>query len=158
MIPSSYITWFQAEQACKNAGKRLALNVEWQGAVAGSPDPGPDNGTTDCNTNSTYAVSATGSRSSCVSTDGAFDMVGNLYEWVADWVPRSTTCGSWAPSVSPDGDDQCFAGAATTGGPGALIRGGSFDHNVTNPDGPLAIIGLNEPSRSIRQIGFRCAR
>jgi hypothetical protein len=23
-------------------------------------------------------------------------MVGNLYEWVADWVPRATACGTWS--------------------------------------------------------------
>lgn len=80
--PSSHITWFQAQQACKNSGKRLPSNAEWQAAVAGTPDPGPDNGTTDCNTASTNAVAPTGSRSSCVSADGAFDMVGNLIEWV----------------------------------------------------------------------------
>ena len=76
--PSAYITWFQAQQACKNAGKRLPSNAEWQAAVAGTPDPGPDNGTTDCNTNSSYVAEPPGSRSSCVSSDGAFDMVGNL--------------------------------------------------------------------------------
>ena len=50
VTPSAFITWFQAQQACKNAGKRLPSNAEWQAAVAGTPDPGPDNGTTDCNT------------------------------------------------------------------------------------------------------------
>ena len=46
---SAYITWFQAQQACKNAAKRLPSNAEWQAAVAGTPDPGP----TGCNTLST---------------------------------------------------------------------------------------------------------
>ncbi|MGH7341907.1 MAG: cyclic nucleotide-binding domain-containing protein, partial [Candidatus Rokuibacteriota bacterium] len=82
-----------------------------------TPDPGPDNGTTDCNTASAFFASPTGSRSSCVSTRGAFDMVGKLWEWVADWVPRSTTCGTWSGSVSPTGDTQCQAGAAETGDP-----------------------------------------
>jgi hypothetical protein len=50
-------------------------------------------------------------------------MVGNLYEWVADWVPRATGCGAWSAGVSPTGDDQCLAGAETTGEPGALLRG-----------------------------------
>ena len=115
VTPSAYITWFQAQAACKNARKRLPSNAEWQAAVAGTPDPGPDNGTTDCNTASAFAAVATGSRSSCVSARGAFDMVGNLYEWVADWVPRSTACGTWSAGVSPTGDDQCLAGAAHHG-------------------------------------------
>ena len=156
VTPSAYITWFQAQQACKNAAKRLPSNAEWQAAVAGTPDPGPDNGTTDCNTGSSYVAEPTGSRSSCVSSDGAFDMVGNLYEWVADWVPRSTTCGTWGAGVSPTGDDQCLAGAATTGEPGSLLRGGGLDGGSNA--GPLAVYGNAQPSFSDYVIGFRCAR
>jgi hypothetical protein len=50
---------------------------------------------------------------------------GNLSEWVADWVPRSTVCGSWSPGISPTGNIQCVSGAATTGDPGALPGGRS---------------------------------
>ncbi len=157
VTPSAVITWFQAQQACKNAGKRLPSNAEWQAAVAGTPDPGPDNGTTDCNTNISGMAKPTGSRSSCVSSDGAFDMVGNLDEWVADWVPRSTGCGTWGAGVSPTGDYQCLAGAATTGEPGALVRGGSFFGYSTSA-GPLVVVGYDPPSYSDGLIGFRCAR
>jgi len=93
-IPSSRITWFQAQEACANSGKRLPTNAEWQTGANGSPDPGPDNGTTDCNS-ATGTASPTGSRSSCVSARGAFDMVGNVAEWVADWAPRSAQCTGW---------------------------------------------------------------
>jgi len=126
VTPSANLTWFQSQAACENARKRLPSNAEWQAAVAGTPDPGPDNGTTDCNTNSVFAATLTGSRSSCKSVRGAFDLVGNVFEWVADWVPRSTACGTWSAGVSPTGDYQCLAGAATTGEPGALLRGGRF--------------------------------
>jgi Sulfatase-modifying factor enzyme 1 len=135
VLPSANITWFQAQQACKNARKRLPSNAEWQAAVAGTRDPGLDDGTTKCNTHSVSAV-ATGSRKRCVSSDGAFDMVGNLWAWVADWVPRSNACGSWG-AVSPTGDHQCLAGAATTGEPGALLRGGYFGSGANA--GPLAV-------------------
>ena len=162
VTPSSRMTWFQAQAACENARKRLPSNAEWQAAVAGTPDPGPDNGTTDCNTTSTTFTLPedpvnTGSRSSCKSSRGAFDMVGNLYEWVADWVPRSTTCGSWSVGVSPTSDDQCLAGAATTGEPGALLRGGDFA--LGSGAGPLSVRSLNvPPSVAGISIGFRCAR
>jgi hypothetical protein len=161
VTPSAFITWFQAQQACTNARKRLPSNAEWQAAVAGTPDPGPDDGTTDCNTASTFLVALTGSRSSCVSARGAFDMVGNLWEWVADWVPRSTTCGTWSAGVSPTGDAQCLAGAAETGEPGALLRGGDFGIFGFGPDaGPLAVFGFVEPSVVPFSLafGFRCAR
>jgi formylglycine-generating enzyme required for sulfatase activity len=150
--PTACVTWFQAQQACFNARKRLPSNAEWQGAVSGTPDPGPDNGSTDCNTASVFDAVDTGSRSGCKSSWGAFDMVGNVYEWVADWVPRSTACGSWSGS----GDNQCLAGAATTGEPGALLRGGFFSTG-TNA-GPLTVRGDNSPSNSLFYFGFRCAR
>jgi formylglycine-generating enzyme required for sulfatase activity len=37
-IPSANITWFQAQEACANAGKRLPTNAEWQVGVNGTPD------------------------------------------------------------------------------------------------------------------------
>jgi formylglycine-generating enzyme required for sulfatase activity len=157
VMPSAAITWFQAQQACTNSGKRLPSNAEWQAAVAGTPDPGPDNGTTDCNTLDVTDTGATltGSRSSCVSSRGAFDMVGNLFEWVADWVPRASMCGSWS-AVSPTSDIQCLAGAATTGEPGALIRGGFFDDG--SGAGPVSVAADNQPSNTSQGIGFRCVR
>jgi len=156
VTPSASLTWFQAQEACTNAGKRLPSNAEWQAAVSGTPDPGPDNGTTDCNTGNAFTVLATGSRSSCVSARGAFDMVGNLYEWVADWVPLSTTCGTWSAAVSPTGDSQCLAGVATAGEPGALLRGGGFGN--TTAAGPLAVRGTVGPDVAVSGLGFRCAR
>ena len=154
VIPSSRILWFQAQQACFNARKRLPSNAEWQGAVAGTPDPGPDNGTTDCNTDSVHAAVNTGLRSACVSRFGAFDMVGNLGEWVADLVPRSINCGSW--SISDDA--QCLQGVITSGltEPGAIVRGFGFASPVAA--GPFAIQGAFQPSESGSALGFRCAR
>jgi hypothetical protein len=38
VMPSANLTWFQAQAACTNAGKRLPSNAEWQAAVAGTPD------------------------------------------------------------------------------------------------------------------------
>jgi formylglycine-generating enzyme required for sulfatase activity len=55
--PSVAITWFQAQAACENAGKRLPSNAEWQAAVAGTPDPGGDDGTTECNTANAFSQS-----------------------------------------------------------------------------------------------------
>jgi formylglycine-generating enzyme required for sulfatase activity len=152
-IPSASITWFQAQEACANSGKRLPTNAEWQVGANGTPDPGPDNGTTDCNSD-TDSVSETGARSGCVSARGAFDMVGNLDEWVADWVPLSSECPGWGGASD---DFMCLAGANTTGGgPGALLRGG--DHRIRAGAGPLAVVGSGAPSSARDFIGFRCAR
>lgn len=152
-IPAAHITWFQAQEACANAGKRLPTSAEWQVGANGTPDPGPDNRTTDCNSASNI-VASTGSRSACVSARGAFDMVGNLEEWVADWVPLSTGCTNWGGLSN---DRMCLSGASTdVGGPGALMRGGSF---VDGPNaGPLTVLGGRRPSLTFSFIGFRCAR
>jgi formylglycine-generating enzyme required for sulfatase activity len=153
--PSANITWFQAQEACANAGKRLPTSAEWQVGANGTPDPGPDNGTTDCNTASDGEASLTGARPSCVSARGAFDMVGNLAEWVADWVPQSTMCPGWA---SFSDDDMCLAGASTTqNSPGALVRGGAFASLGGPHAGPLAVRDF-PPFRMTSFIGFRCAR
>ena len=154
-IPSANVTWFQAQEACANAGKRLPTSAEWQVGANGTPDPGPDNGTTDCNSASDGGASLTGARTSCVSARGAFDMVGNLAEWVADWVPASTMCPGWA---SFSNDDMCLAGASTTrNSPGALVRGGAFASIGGALAGPLAIHDF-APFRAASFIGLRCAR
>ncbi len=153
VTPSAHITWFQAEEACANAGKRLPTSAEWQVAANGTPDPGPDNRMTDCNS-ATDIVASTGSRSACVSARGAFDMVGNLDEWVADWVPLSTDCSNWGGLSD---DLMCLFGASSTaGGPGALLRGGDFRNGSSA--GPLAVVGSGVPSSSRVFIGFRCVR
>ena len=153
-IPSSHISWFQAQEACANAGKRLPTNAEWQVGVNGTPDPGPDNGTTDCDTASD-GLALTGTRSSCVSARGAFDMVGNMAEWVADWVPMPTNCPGWA---SFSDDEMCLAGASTTqNSPGALVRGGAFASLGGSRAGPLAV-HVFAPLHTNNFVGFRCAR
>jgi len=155
VLPSAFITWFQAQEACANAGKRLPTSAEWQVAANGTPDPGADNGMTDCNISGDGpGLSPTGARSSCVSARGAFDMVGNLAEWVADWVPDSTNCPGWGGFSN---DEMCLAGASTTANfPGALVRGGAFFFGPLA--GPLAVRDMPPSSASRIFIGFRCVR
>jgi hypothetical protein len=155
VTPSAFLTKFQAGAAARNSTKRLPTSQEWQDAALGTPDTGgADDGVTTCNTdNLVPGVASTGSRSACVSDVVAFDMVGNLWEWVADWVPLSTHC---PPALFGTGDFNCLAGASITGGPGALIRGGSFG-NVTLA-GVFAVYGNAPPSLADNFLGFRAAR
>ena len=155
--PSANLTWFQAQQACGNAGKRLLRNGEWQMAAAGTPDPGTDNDSTDCNiTNDGFPANDpvnTGSRSLCVSRWGAFDMVGNVNEWVEDWVPPATDC----TTALYNGDFNCLAGADATFGPAALLRGGGCLGDGAGA-GVFAVDGVNQPSGAGLRDGFRCGR
>jgi len=153
--PTGCVSWFQAAQACRLSGKRLLTNLEWQDAAAGTPDTvgGADNGSSDCNINSGHAVHA-GSRSNCKSSWGAFDMIGNVDEWVAEWVPYATGCPGWG---SFSDDFMCFSGANDTAlGPAALTRGGSFVFGARS--GVFAIFGGDLPYAKEGKVGFRCVR
>ena len=153
VIPAANITWFQAQEACANSGKRLPTSAEWQVGATGTPDAGADNGTTNCNSNA-GSVTLTGDRKDCQSARGAFDMVGNVDEWVAEWVPLSTSCATWGGLSD---DLMCLFGASTSAfGPGALLRGGDFRNRTSA--GPLAVVGSGGPFNSRAFIGFRCAR
>ncbi|MBX3224063.1 MAG: SUMF1/EgtB/PvdO family nonheme iron enzyme [Labilithrix sp.] len=105
-------TWFEAKDACTNIGKRLCGDSEWTVACEGQerlPYPyGYDRNSEACNidkphpdVNEKALGSAdpkvrdaeakrlwqgepSGSRSSCVSPYGVFDMTGNVDEWVVN--------------------------------------------------------------------------
>jgi formylglycine-generating enzyme required for sulfatase activity len=86
-VQPALATWYQAQQACALAGKRLLTNEEWQRAAAGTPDPGPGALNPDpqsCKHFFDWPPYDTGSHPKCVSTWGVYDMVGNFGEWVAD--------------------------------------------------------------------------
>jgi hypothetical protein len=150
VTPSRSITWFQAQQALANSGKRLPSNAEWQMAVAGTPD------STACNVN-TGSLASTGANAGCVSNRGVNDMVGNLWEWVADWDEQAFSCANWPAGFG--GDFTCLgrgSGEASPRFPGALIRGGFF---IDGSDaGPFAVNGIARPSDPSLGIGFRGAR
>jgi len=155
-VPSGNMTWFQAQQACANSGKRLLTNTEWQTAVSGSPDPGGDNGTTDCNTGAYGNSVVTGSRSSCVSRWGNFDMVGNMWEYVADWLPPPTACPGWGAFSN---DQNCgYSGAGTTAmAPYAPLRGGHWNGSGSLA-GPFELASGDVVLSIGIFVGFRCAR
>ena len=167
VTPSRFITWFQAQQACANAGKRLLTNAEWQMAAAGTPDPGVSAaGSEDCNTangggSGVDDVVPTGSRDNCVSNHGVTDMGGNLNDWVADWIPAAPPC---SPTLFGSGDSNCMTldpnSSFTPSGPAALIRGGDFINGTKS--GIFAVNGGVRPDDadaiSDGLVGFRCAR
>jgi hypothetical protein len=158
VTPSRFITWFQAQRALANSGKRLPTNAEWQMAVSGTPDPGTAGGSEDCHVNNVPAgPEVTGERANCVSAFGAFDMVGNLWEWVADWGDLATDCGDWESTYGSD--ISCVGlgeGEINSHFPAALFRGGGWDFGAQA--GPFAVNALFPPSFSFVSIGFRGAR
>lgn len=145
--PSTFMTWFQALAAARNSGKRLLTNAEWQAAALGTPDGAP------CVV--TGAASQPTGTAGCVSDVGIFDMVGNVWEMTADWVPLSAgDCPGWGPF---SGAQMCLAGTdADGGGPGVITRGGSIGYG--EGAGVFAVRGDWTPSRGRLPVGFRAAR
>ena len=71
----------------------------------------------------THAVRRTGTNPACISRFGANDMVGNLWEWVADWDEESDGCAT----NTFGSDATCFGDAGTpTRVPAMLTRGGFY--------------------------------
>ncbi|HEY5594267.1 MAG TPA: SUMF1/EgtB/PvdO family nonheme iron enzyme [Nitrospiria bacterium] len=167
VLPSTGVTWFQAQQACALSGKRLLTNAEWQMAVAMTPDLGTDNGKTDCAVGTANVVN-TGSRSSCVSTWNVNDMVGNVWEWVADWIQGPDgdgVSGTWNPNAASTssatyGSDGIYgineAPPSADRFPATLIRGGYWGAGTTA--GVFTLSAIVGPSFSGNDLGFRCAR
>lgn len=151
--PSVNITWFQAQQACANSGKRLLTNAEWQMAAAGTPDDA---------TCTTGSLANTGANTGCVSNWQVNDMVGNVFEWVADWI-QGTAAATSGTAGSIFGDDvmstlQPAANQHPAGAnmPAALKRGGAAASGTNG--GVFAFTSSNAPGQEDSATGFRCAR
>lgn len=89
-------------------------------------------------------------------------MVGNVWEWVEDWIPSNTGVDGGEFSTALYGHDSLVAidealhqdGGA--GFPPALIRGGGASAKP-NP-GVFTLSATAAPSVSDSSIGFRCGR
>jgi hypothetical protein len=169
VTPAHTINYFVAAAACRNSGKRLPSNAEWQAAALGTPDPWPqDDPANQCNLE-TASTTLTGGRGKCVSDVGAYDMVGNVIEFVADWGALATTGANWDVFIAGFGGDVSNMGGSPNGTiyglPGTTLRGGSFaiapNSGGTGERAGVYAIDQNGAPNSIGDAsaaGFRCAR
>jgi len=129
VLPSTYVSAYQAWAACGFSGKRLPTDGEWTAAATGTAARATDDVAVDCNTGagtiSTGGPVKTGSRSRCVSSTGALDMVGNVSEWTMDGHSRTHYRG------------------------GAWDAGDEYGSSFTQPE---------PPHTHDNAVGFRCVR
>ncbi|MEW6577587.1 MAG: SUMF1/EgtB/PvdO family nonheme iron enzyme, partial [Chloroflexota bacterium] len=148
--PATYVTWWGAVEYCTTLNRRLPTEAEWERAARGSQNRiYPWGFEFDIQRAMTSIVDQAGtvpvtSYPSGVSPYGAFNMAGNVSEWVYDWYqPDYYTQQLNAPDPNPKGP---IAGTEK------VHRGGSWDtiplflrsvHRMSQPPGnPTAAIGF----------------
>ncbi|MBN1611730.1 MAG: SUMF1/EgtB/PvdO family nonheme iron enzyme [Polyangiaceae bacterium] len=134
--PSTYMTWFQAQAACRLSGKRLPTGEEWLMAALGTPDPDAHSGEGGFCVTDASGPRNTGGASACVSRWGAEDMIGNVWEWTAEWylAPGDGTVpdATWTRATfRGDGTSNVVSSAHDGDGwhvglPVAVLRGGRW--------------------------------
>lgn len=164
--PWRHVDRESAQLACVRAGKRLPTSEEWQLLAVGTPD------TDVCNTD-TRSIAETGSSDGCRSAIGAYDAIGNVWEWTHDDIfdgvyngrllPDSgyvsqVDRGGVATMSSSTPVEQFFADYVWSEAEGAfaMMRGGFYGSG--NDAGVYSVHAATLPTMQGAAIGFRCVQ
>lgn len=172
--PWTYVSQDQAVQACSRVGKRLLTANEWYKAALGTPDVSAGWGDESCNVarNLEDGAAEGGSGMRCVSDSGAYDMVGNVWEWVDETVAYGTLYERAVPQTGfvtgVDTDGLAFATESAAsdrfGGDrfwsdrtlvAGVMRGGYYDGRASA--GIFSTYAASPPTFTGEAVGFRCA-
>lgn len=168
-FPREQVTWAEADAFCAGRDARLPTEAEWEYAARG-PDstlfPWGDTfdcrkgnfddttldddflieGSPDCDGFST--TSPVGSFAAGASWVGAMDLIGNVWEWVADRYDSRYYASPNRPSLDPPGP---------LSGDTFVVRGGAWSINEVDHLSAAFRAGI-DPATAVEHLGFRCAR
>ena len=173
-MPWRNISQTQAQEVCQKAGKFLSNGERWFHAARGTPAERPW-GENDCNLNNNWLVNPgpTGDTERCVSYAGAYDMVGNVWEWVSDTVRGGVFDGETLPvsgyitsvdttgtvlDTDPDNPDDNYTKDRfwiNPEGVRGVMKGGFYGSGTDG--GVYSTHAEMTPDFAGRAVGFRCA-
>jgi formylglycine-generating enzyme required for sulfatase activity len=175
-IPWRNLTQIQAASLCAKAGKRLPTAEEWFAAAMGTPDKNENWGADDCQVDNNWASQPgkTGSGDSCFSYAGAYDMVGNVWEWIkgeiengsyedmvlpGDGYIKAVSVDGLPLETDPDNPTEIYNGDylwLKTKGLRGVAKGGYWANG--QEAGQYSFYAVTEPSFAGTGVGFRCVK